>query len=106
MTCISCSCKKIKQITFYVHNDTCYQKLDTITIDDVNKIKALQMLFDKKKQEPLKFMITYDIDFVYQDGNKERYSGQGKWIKNEKGSYILSSDSLINSILEKGKIKE
>ena len=58
------------------------------------------MLFDCKKQESLKFMITYDVDFMYQDGKKERYSGQGQWVRTDDKTYILESDSLINSILE------
>lgn len=98
-----CTSKRIKQVNFYVHSDSCYQELDTVIIVNEGQITALQTLFEKKKQEPLKFMLMYDIDFVYQDGSKERYSGQGKWIKDKKGSYILSSDSLINSIIKNRK---
>ncbi|WP_175550485.1 hypothetical protein [Bacteroides luti] len=45
-------------------------------------------------------MITYNVDFIYQNGKKERYSGQGQWIRTDNKTYILTSDSLINSILE------
>ncbi|SHF07649.1 hypothetical protein SAMN05444405_10543 [Bacteroides luti] len=101
IVCIyGCSRAKIKQINFYVHNDTCFQKLDTITIIDIEKINKIQTLFNCKKQEPLKFMITYNVDFIYQNGKKERYSGQGQWIRTDNKTYILTSDSLINSILE------
>lgn len=105
---IGCQGPDIKQIIIIINKAEDYHKKDTLVIRDANTLKLIDGLIHDKKKEPLKYMITYHLDIVYNDGSIKKYYGQGRWIRIEKdsykgsykGSYTLPSDERLEKFLK------
>ena len=93
---MSCSSiKEPKQINIILFSGNDYKVRDTVIIKDNETLNMIAELISDKSKEPIKFLITYNIEFVYQDGTTKEYSGQGKWLRDKEGSYILPNDERL-----------